>query len=89
MSAAAWSRESCVEAVRAFADRNGYQPVSSEANRFNRLPSYAVAARLFGSWNALITAAGFRPYPARSSAQAKTLAHRDRRASVSRTKDNE
>jgi hypothetical protein len=42
------------------------------------LPSWAVAKRLFGSWNAMIEAAGFTPYPARSSANAKTRAFRDR-----------
>ena len=73
-----WTRESAIAAVRAFASRTGYQPVSSEANRANRLPNYNAAVRLFGSWNALIEAAGFKPYPARSSANAKQLAWRDR-----------
>jgi Homing endonuclease associated repeat len=72
-----WTPERALAAVQAFARERGYQPVSREAGRHG-LPTYDAAARLFGSWNALIAAAGFRPYPARSSAQAKTLAHRDR-----------
>lgn len=75
----AWTRESCIEAVQDFHRRNGYQPVSNEAVARHALPSWIVVKRLFGSWNALIEAAGFRPYPARSSTQAKTMAYRDRR----------
>ncbi len=74
-----WTRESCIAAVRAFHARHGYQPVSREATRYNGLPCFGQAVRLFGSWNALIEAAGFRPYPASSSAQAKTMAHQDRK----------
>ena len=73
-----WTRESCIEAVQNFHECHGYQPVTKEAGAHHHLPSWVVAKRLFGSWNALIEAAGYRPYPARSSAQAKTLAHRDR-----------
>lgn len=74
-----WTRESCIQAVQDFHEEHGYQPVSREAMSAYGLPSFGVAVNLFGSWNALIEAAGFRPYPARSSAQAKTMAHRDRK----------
>lgn len=77
-----WTREAAIRAVQRFAERKGYQPVSNEAGRHNELPSWGTARRLFGSWNALVEAAGFRPYPARSSAQAKTMAHRDRKEVV-------
>lgn len=73
-----WDRDTAIDAVRAFHARHGYQPVSNEAGRHHGLPSWNVARELFGGWNAMIQAAGFRPYPARSSAQAKTLAFRDR-----------
>lgn len=73
-----WTRESAIRAVREFHARNGYQPVSDEAGGYYGLPSWHVAKALFGSWNAMIEAAGFRPYPAQSSAQAKTMAFRDR-----------
>jgi hypothetical protein len=73
-----WTRESAIEAVQAFHEKHGYQPVSNEAGRHHRLPSWIVAKRLFGSWNAMIEAAGYRPYPPRSSAQAKTMAFSDR-----------
>lgn len=73
-----WTREVAIFAVQRFHAEHGYQPVSTEATKRNGLPSWGVAARLFGSWNAMIEAAGFRPYPARSSANAKTRAFRDR-----------
>lgn len=73
-----WTRESALEAVRSFAERNGYQPVSREAGTWNGLPHYPTARRLFGSWNGMIAAAGFEPYPPRSSTLAKRLARRDR-----------
>lgn len=74
-----WTCESAITSVRDFHAKHGYQPVSREARQHYGLPSFAQAVRLFGSWNALIEAAGFSPYPARSSSQAKTMAHRDRR----------
>lgn len=77
-----WTREMAVSAVRDFAEEYGYQPVSNEAGRHYGLPSWATVIRLFGSWNAMIEAAGFTPYPARSSAQAKTMAYRDRHRSA-------
>lgn len=64
--------------MKRFYAEHGYQPVSSEGGARHGLPSFGAAARLFGSWNALIEAAGFRPYPARSSVNAKTRAFRDR-----------
>lgn len=73
-----WTRESALDAVRAFHREKGYQPVSDEARAHNGLPSWAVARRLFGGWNAMIEAAGFRPYPSRSSTNAKVMAWRDR-----------
>lgn len=73
-----WTREDCIEAVQAFHERHGYQPVSREAGSHHHLPSWAIAKRLFGSWNAMIEAAGFVAYPARSSANAKARAFRDR-----------
>lgn len=73
-----WTRESAIRAVQLFHLEHGYQPVSNEATKHNNLPSYGVAKRLFGSWNLMIEAAGFRPYPSRSSANAKTRAFRDR-----------
>lgn len=73
-----WTREEAIDAVRAFAARHGYQPVSDEAGPFHGLPSFNTAARIFGGWNALIEAAGLTPYPARSSGEAKTRAFRDR-----------
>lgn len=73
-----WSREECIASVQAFHGKHGYQPVSSEAGKHHSLPSFGVAVRIFGSWNAMVTAAGFTPYPARSSANAKTRAFRDR-----------
>lgn len=78
MSGTVWTREEAIEAVRNFHAEHGYQPVSNEAGAHHGLPSWGVARRLFGSWNAMIEAAGFRPYPARSSANAKTRAFRDR-----------
>lgn len=74
----AWTREEAIAAVKAFHERHGYQPVSNEAGTRQGLPSWLVARRLFGGWNAMIEAAGFTPYPARSSAEAKTRAYRDR-----------
>jgi hypothetical protein len=73
-----WTREGALAAVQAFHALHGYQPISKEAGAENKLPSWHVAKRLFGSWNAMIEAAGFRSYPARSSANAKALAFRDR-----------
>lgn len=73
-----WTREACIAAVQAFRERRGYQPVSREATRTNGLPSWPTVVRIFGTWNALIEAAGFDPYPAQSSAEAKTRAFRDR-----------
>jgi hypothetical protein len=73
-----WTLETAVAAVQRFATEHGYQPVSREAGPRNGLPTWRAAARLFGSWNGLIEAAGFVPYPARSSAHAKTRAFRDR-----------
>lgn len=75
-----WSCEAALEAVRAFARRRGYQPVSREAGRYHRIPDTNTAIRLFGSWNEMIRAAGFEPYPAQSSFKAKQLARRDRAA---------
>jgi hypothetical protein len=75
---APWTRDEVLAAVKAFHERNGYQPVSSEAGEANQLPTWAAAQRLFGGWNAMIEAAGFVPYPARNSANAKTRAFRDR-----------
>jgi hypothetical protein len=71
------TRDSVVAALRAFAAEHGYQPVSREAGSTYGLPSWHAVARIFGSWNAAIEAAGYRPYPARSTARAKTMAHRD------------
>lgn len=73
-----WTRESCIEAVRAFVMKHGYQPVSREAQAAHGLPSFGVAVKLFGSWNALIEAAGYRPYPSRASVHGKAMAWRDR-----------
>lgn len=73
-----WTREEALEAVRDFAERKGYQPVLREARRRHGLPNTSAVRRLFGSWNEMIAAAGFEPYPARSSAKAKALARRDR-----------
>ena len=73
-----WTTQEAIEAVRAFHRERGYQPVSNEAGPHNGLPPWVTVKRLFGSWNALIEASGLRPYPARSSAQAKTMAFRDR-----------
>lgn len=78
MNVSDWTREDVIASIRAFHARRGFQPVSKEANVENELPTYYVVVSLFGSWNAAVVAAGFRPYPARSSAQAKTMAHRDR-----------
>jgi hypothetical protein len=76
-----WTRETCLAAVRAFHELHGYQPVSREGGG-GELPTWDTALRLFGGWNAMITAAGFRPYPARSTSQAKTMAFRDRNPGV-------
>lgn len=73
-----WTREECVEAVKAFAAVHGYQPISNEAGPRNGLPQWATAKRLFGGWNAMVEAAGFVPYPAKNSGLAKTRAFRDR-----------
>ena len=74
----AWTRDEAIAAVQSFHERHGYQPVSNEAGQYHGLPSFDVAKRLFGGWNPMVEAAGFRPYPARSSAHAKTRAFRDR-----------
>lgn len=73
-----WTRSDALAAVREFARRTGYQPVVSEGGRWNDLPSWSTAQRLFGSWNSMIEAAGFTPYPAKNSGLAKVLAYRDR-----------
>jgi hypothetical protein len=73
-----WTTTEAIAAVQAFHQAHGYQPVSNEAGTRNGLPSWNVAQRLFGGWNAMVEAAGFKPYPARSSANAKTRAFRDR-----------
>lgn len=75
-----WTRDAAIAAVNEFHKRHGYQPVSNEGGRHHGLPSFGVAKRLFGSWNAMIQAAGFRPYPSRASAQAKKMAFRHRNA---------
>lgn len=73
-----WTRETALEAVRAFAERNGYQPVTREAGAYHGLPTQGVTRHLFGSWNEMIRAAGFDPYPPQNSTLAKRLARRDR-----------
>lgn len=73
-----WTAETVIAAVQAFHAKNGYQPVQREAHSAYGLPSTSTIERLFGSWNAMIEAAGFTPYPARSSAQAKRRAFLDR-----------
>lgn len=78
---AGWNRDSAIKAVQAFAERNGYQPVSSEAGKHHQLPSWPVVVKLFGSWNAMIETAGFRPYPAQASVHAKRMAFLDRNPS--------
>jgi hypothetical protein len=72
-----WDRESVIAAIQAFRSLRGYQPVSDDCGTHG-LPSYRMVVKHCGSWNAAVEAAGFRPYPARSSAQAKAMAHRDR-----------
>lgn len=61
-----WTREKCVEAVRAFAARNGGRPPIAHERMVSgdrSLPYSATATTLFGGWNALLIAAGFSPRP--------------------------
>lgn len=53
-----WTRDECLEAVLAYFDECGYPPRVPRHPRDEGLPSEAVAARLFGGWNALLLAAG-------------------------------
>lgn len=78
MTWAPWTRETALAALQRFFDLRGYQPISKEASAAHGLPTWAATKRLFGGWNAYVEAGGFRPYPARSSTQAKTMVHRDR-----------
>lgn len=55
-----WTRERLIAAVREFADRHGRAPKSTD---WPAGPRPAVAQREFGSWNAMIEAAGFEPIP--------------------------
>jgi hypothetical protein len=63
-----WTREAVVEAIRDWAQRHGQQPGVKVALSRKRdgLPPYSIVAREFGSWNAAIEAAGFKPVPAYS-----------------------
>lgn len=73
-----WTRATALEALAAFKETHGYQPITKEAGSHHHLPSWTVVVRLFGSWSEYVRAGGFTPYPARSSAQARTMAFRDR-----------
>jgi hypothetical protein len=54
-----WSRESALAAVGAFASEHEHPPRSHDGGPKNALPSEPTAAKLFGSWAAMIEAAGF------------------------------
>jgi hypothetical protein len=53
----AWTKDEALRGVREFAGQYGRPPSSTE--RAANVPSQPTAARLFGSWSAMIEAAGF------------------------------
>ena len=54
-----WSREQAVTALVAFTERERRLPVVREARAVNGLPSGGCVRRLFGSWTAFLSEAGF------------------------------
>lgn len=62
-----WSPQRIVEAIQRWADEHGQPPRVSDWNRASvDHPTYQSAVEKFGSWNAAIQAAGFKPRPAGS-----------------------
>jgi hypothetical protein len=61
-AAVRWSRETTLAALHAWAETRGRSPSLEQWRRASAAhPSAATVRRLFGSWNAAVSAAGFEP----------------------------
>lgn len=56
-----WTRERCIEALRAWAAEHGRTPTSADWATSGAVPTRQTIANAFGSWGATIAAAGFEP----------------------------
>lgn len=79
---ARWTREAIIAVIREYADTHGTTPTAPEwrgAGRPRQYPSTSCIVKVFGGWNAAITAAGF---PARKPGQYDRAALRAQRRSA-------
>lgn len=67
----AWSREDCLEAVRAFAGENGGVGPCEWRSAERGVPTGYAARRWFGSWGGMLEAAGVRWEPVRGGARVR------------------